>query len=90
LTLAAILTAVQIFCYQACAVPGIMRIVKRKSSEDLSIWREILILIGASFQMGAMYLTNTNPLIFASPITSMLSVGMMLGVILYYRRKQSQ
>jgi len=79
-------TIIQIACYQLCALPSIVRIVKRKSSGDLSIWREVLILCGAGFQMTAMALAHVKPIIFASPITSVVSVTTVLIIILKYRR----
>jgi hypothetical protein len=81
-----VLTLIQIACYQLCAVPGILRIVRRKSSADLSVWREALIISGACFQLVATYLAGAPWQLFMSPITSICSVGTMLGVIVYYRR----
>lgn len=78
-------TLCQIICFQLCAVPGMVRIYRRKSSQDLSIWREILILVGVSFQIGAYLAAGVPWTIFAGPITSAVSVGAMLGIILYYR-----
>lgn len=80
-----IFTLLQILCYQLCAVPGIYRIIKRRSSEDLSIWREILILSGASFQLMVFLLANAPPILYASPVTSIISVSIMLAVILGHR-----
>lgn len=81
-----LLTLVQIACYQCCAIPSVVRIVRRKSSGDLSVWREALIITGATFQLGATHLAGAPWQLFMSPITSMASVSLMLGVILYYRK----
>ncbi len=86
MSLVTLLTTIQILCYQACAWPGIARIIKRKSSSDLSIWREVLILTGASFQIAATYHAHAPWQLFMSPVSSMMSVGTMLGIILYYRK----
>lgn len=81
-----LLTIVQVLCYQGAALPGIYRIIKRKSSEDCSSWREFLVITGACFQLAAMYLADTAWQIYMSPLTSILSVSLMLGVIIHYRR----
>lgn len=87
MTLVLILTICQITCYQLCVVPGMIRIIKRRSSEDLSIWREILILSGATFQLMVFYMANAAPVLYASPVTSTASVTLMLLTILWYRER---
>jgi hypothetical protein len=86
MSLISLFTLIQVACFQGCAIPGIVRMARRKSSHDLSMWREILILVGASFQLGAMFLAGVKWQIYASPITSIVSIGTFLCVILYYRR----
>jgi len=76
----------QIACYQVCAVPSIARIVRRRSSADLSIWREVLIICGACAQLSVMFLTGAAWQVKISPILSLANICVLLGVILWYRR----
>jgi hypothetical protein len=82
LTLAACL---YVACFQACAIPAILRIRRRRSSDDLSIWRELLILAGASLQLGVMLHAGSPWQVWFSPVATMLNVGTLLVIILRYR-----
>lgn len=77
----------QIACYQVCAVPSIARIVRRGSSADLSVWREVLIICGACAQLSVMFATGAAWQVKISPILSMANIGVLLAVILWYRRR---
>ena len=81
-----LLTVVYLAAFQACAWPGIVRIVRRRSSRDLSIWREVLLLIGVTAQFGVMQLTGARWQVWVSPLCSGVSVLTLLVVILRYRR----
>jgi hypothetical protein len=76
----------QIACFQACAVPAIVRIYRRRSSADLSVWREALIICGASAQLGVMFATGAAWQVVLSPILSIANIGALLVVILWFRR----
>lgn len=81
-----VLTAVYLVAFQACAWPSIVRIVRRKSSADLSIWREVLLLIGVSAQFIVMRSTGAEWRVWISPVLSGVSVAAMLLVIGRYRK----
>ena len=51
-----LLTIVYLACFQGCAIPSMVRVVRRGSSQDLSIWREVLVLVGVTAQFGVMQL----------------------------------
>lgn len=80
-----ILAAVYLSAFQLCALPGIVRIVRRKSSADLSIWRELLLLFGCSVQLVVMLRTGAAWQVVVSPIATILSVSVLLYVIRKYR-----
>jgi predicted membrane protein len=77
----------QICCFQACAVPSIARIVRRGSSADLSVWREILIICGACAQLAVMVATRAAWQVKISPVLSLVNIGILLGVIVYFRSR---
>jgi hypothetical protein len=79
------LTATYLICFQGCAWPAIVRVCRRKSSVDLSYWREILLLVGVSCQLAVMLLTGAVWLVWLSPIASAVSVAALLAVIWRYR-----
>jgi hypothetical protein len=80
-----VLTAVYIVCFQLCAWPSIVRIIRRGTSADLSIWREVLLLIGASAQLAVMLRTGAAWQIVISPILSGLNILALVYVIRRYR-----
>lgn len=86
MSLLLVCTILQITCFQLCGLPSIVRMVRRKSSGDLSIWREVLLLCGIVCQLTAMALAKVHWLIVLSPIASFLSIATVLGLILWYRR----
>jgi hypothetical protein len=80
------LTIAFLVSFQLAAVPAMVRIVKRKSSQDLSYWREVVLLAGISFQLAAWIGSGvTEWKVLISPIASGLSVLILLGLILRYR-----
>lgn len=79
------LTALYILCFQCCAIPGIVRVMRRGTSQDLSVWREVLLLVGVTAQFGVMQLTGAAWQVWISPLLSGTSVLIMLATILRYR-----
>lgn len=79
------LTLLYIACFQLCALPSIVRIVRRGSSADLSIWREVTILVGVSAQFAVMRLNGVPLEVWISPVLSGLNVLTLLLVIWRYR-----
>lgn len=84
------LMVIQIVCFQLCAVPSIVRMMRRHSSEDLSIWREVLIALGCLCQLALMGLTGADWRVLVSPLASLASVLVMGGVILGYRQQRAR
>lgn len=80
------LTLFYLACFASCGWPSVVRMIRRKSSADLSIWREVLLLAGVSAQFAVMLLTGANWRVWLSPINTFVSIGTALGVILWYRR----
>lgn len=80
-----VLTIVYLMCFQLCAWPAVVRICRRRSSADLSVWREWLILIGAGVQLVVMVRTHAAWVVLVSPVASMSSVIVLLLVIWRYR-----
>ena len=73
-------------CFQLCAIPSVVRIVRRGSSQDLSVWREVLLICGASTQLVVMTRTGAAWQVWVSPVATLINVSVLLGVILYFRR----
>lgn len=80
------LTLFYLGCFAACGWPSVIRMMRRRSSADLSIWREILLLAGVCAQFAVMVLTGANWRVWLSPINTCVSVATALGAILWYRR----
>lgn len=80
-----LLTVFYLACFCACAVPGIVRIVRRRSSRDCSVWREWLLLAGIAAQFAVMVLTGASVYVWISPLASACSIGTLLLVIYHYR-----
>lgn len=86
ISLVAVLTVVYVIAFQACAVPAIVRMVRRRSSADLSCWREYLLLIGVTAQFAVMWQTGAAAVVLISPILSGLNVSALLLTIWVYRK----
>ena len=80
-----LLACVYLTCFQLCAIPAIVRIWRRKSSADLSIYREILLLVGASTQFVLMLRTGAAWQVAVSPVATIINVAVLLAVIARYR-----
>lgn len=74
-----------LLCFQFCAAPAIVRIVRRKSSADLSIWREVLLVVGASTQLMVMLQTGADWRVIVSPLATIINVAVLVVVIRRYR-----
>jgi hypothetical protein len=81
----AALTIFYLAAFQACAIPSIVRIRRRKTSADLSIWRELLLLAGVAGQFAVMLLTGAAWQVWLSPIATALSVGVLYWHIWKFR-----
>ena len=79
------LTVLYLCCFQLCAWPAIVRIVKRGSSKDLSVWREALVITGASAQLVVMAATGADWRVVLSPMATIINVAVLLVVIWRYR-----
>lgn len=87
MTLVTALTFVYLACYQACSIPAIVRMVRRKSSEDLSIWRELLTLLGLVVQTAVIVLVKAPWQVWISPVLSIVAGVVIVAVIVRYRRR---
>jgi hypothetical protein len=80
-------TLVYLVCFTGAALPSIVRLYRRKSSADLSCWRELLILMGVCIQFGVFLAVGVRDWeVLVSPVMSFLSVSMLLGMIWRYRK----
>ena len=80
-----LLTIGYLCAFQFCAVPAAYRLIKRRSSADLSTWREWLILAGITLQLGVMLQTGAAWQVVISPILSGVNVSVLLVLIYRYR-----
>jgi hypothetical protein len=83
-----LLALVYLTCFQLCALPSIVRIRRRGSSIDLSVWREWLLLVGVSVQLFVMLGAGVPWQVWISPVLSFVSVSVLLGHIYYYRERR--
>lgn len=81
-----VLTFIYLTAFQACAIPAILRVIRRRSSADLSVWREWLLVLGVSTQFYVMVVTGADWRVWVSPICSGAGVLAMLVCIYRYRR----
>jgi hypothetical protein len=80
------LTVFYLACFQAAAVPSLVRIVRRRSSADLSVWREWLILAGVVAQFVVMRASGVESWhVLASPVASGCGLVALLVAIYRYR-----
>ena len=63
-----------------------VRVIRRGSSQDLSIWREVLLILGASTQLVVMVRTGADWRVWVSPVATLINVSILLCVILWFRR----
>ena len=80
-----LLTLLYLACFAACGWPSVVRVIRRGSSADLSVWREWLLLCGVCAQFAVMRLDGATWHVWLSPINSFLSVGILLVAIYRYR-----
>jgi hypothetical protein len=79
------LTVLYLAAFQLCAVPAIVRMRRRKTSADLSVWREALLLVGVTGQFAVMILTAADWRVWLSPLATFVSVGVLYYHIWKYR-----
>ena len=79
------LTVLYVGLFQAAAIPAIVRCARRKSSRDLSVWREWIVLAGVGVQFCVMWLTGASWAVLISPVTSAVSLLILLTVIYRHR-----
>jgi len=72
-------------CFQACGWPAVIRIWRRGSSADLSIWREALVISGCLCQLVVMWETNADWRIFMGPFGTLFSVIILTVTVLKFR-----
>lgn len=84
--LTTLLTFAYLAAFQLCALPAILRIRRRRSSDDLSLWREVLLLFGVACQFAVMVATHADPRVWISPIATATSVAVLLAHEYYYRK----
>lgn len=81
------LTLLYLLLFQACAVPQIVRLVRRRSSGDMSVWREWLLLLGIGVQLAVFVLAGVRDWrVLVSPIASGSSIAVLLLLVYRYRR----
>jgi predicted membrane protein len=79
-------TVLYLVCFQCAAAPAIFRILKRRTSSDLSTWREWLLLCGVCVQFGVMWASGVRSwAVLASPIVSACSLLTLLIVVYRHR-----
>jgi hypothetical protein len=83
-----LLACVYLACFQGCAIPAAIRVIRRGSSADLSIWREVLLLSGASVQLSVMLRSGVPWQVWLSPVATIINVAVLTLVILRFRRKE--
>ena len=86
-TAADALTVAYLTAFAGCAVPGIVRLRRRKQSQDLSVWREWMLIGGIACQLGVMLLTGADWRVRIGPVLSATSIGVLLGHVCWYRRR---
>jgi hypothetical protein len=79
------LTLFYLSAFAVCGIPSIVRIRRRKTSADLSVLRELLLLSGVAGQFAVMLLTHADWRVWISPIVTAASVGILLWHIWRYR-----
>lgn len=80
-----LLTFFYLACFAVCGWPSVYRMWQRKSSGDLSIAREVLLLLGVTAQFSVMVLTGAVTQVWLSPINTFVSVSITLAMIVRYR-----
>lgn len=80
-----LLAVLYLTCFQCCALPAVLRIRRRQSSQDLSVWREWLLLVGVAVQLSVMLQSQAPWQVWLSPVLSFLSLSILLGHIYWYR-----
>lgn len=81
------LTVAYLLLFQVCALPQMARLVKRRSSADLSVWREWLLLTGIGIQFSVFLLAGVRDWrVLVSPIASGSSIAVLLLLVYRYRR----
>lgn len=80
------LTAVYLIAFQACAIPAVLKLRRLRASDQLSIWREVFLLIGVTAQFLVMVRTGASLEVLVSPILSGVNVLILAGHIVWYRR----
>lgn len=76
---------VYLACFTFAAAPGIVRVIRRGSSADLSVWREWLVLTGIVLQFVVFWQSGASWRVWISPVTSGLSLLILLGVVYRHR-----
>lgn len=80
------LTVVYLLCFQCAAIPAMTRLVRRRSSSDLSVWREWLVLAGVAAQLAVYVGVGVRDWrVLVSPVASGASVAALLALIYRYR-----
>ena len=82
-----LLAFLSVVCFQSAAWPAMLYVIRRGSSDGLSIWRELLLLAGVGCQLAVMWRTDAAWQVIASPVISALNVGALLWVMRRYRRR---
>lgn len=82
-----LIACVYLACFQGCAIPSIVRIVRRKSSGDLSLWREALLMTGASLQLIVMVRTGAAWQVWLSPVATLINLAVLTTVIVRFRKQ---
>jgi hypothetical protein len=79
------LTLVYLTCFQTCAWFSIARVWRRRSSSDLSLWREWFLIVGVTAQFAVMWRTGADWRVLISPIASGTSIAALLYVVYRFR-----
>ena len=73
-------------CFQAAAIPGVLKIYQKRSSATSSIGRELLIIAGAAAQLTVMIHQGSHWQVALSPVMTLIGVSVLAYMILRYRK----
>jgi len=81
-----ILGITMMLCFSFCAIPQIFKIIKNKSSENISIWLAVLPIIG--YITGLFYMTLSSFVfwILINQIVGLTISVVLVGVFLRYKK----
>lgn len=80
-----LLTIVMLYSFVACNISQIIRMMKTKSSNDISLWFVGLILVGVTSSYIIMLLTKASLSLIVPQATNLILSFVVFCVVLFYR-----